>query len=72
MRAGLLKLRIDGVGIKGGCPPSDRAEGFLPLREQRTAARSCDCLVFRRVIDPHPVQNRAELSEPRLVSIGAG
>jgi hypothetical protein len=72
MRAWLLKLRLHGVRITGDRPPADWVEGFLSFREQRTAARSFDCLVFRRVIDPHPVPNWAELYEPRLLSIGAG
>jgi hypothetical protein len=72
MRAWLLKLRLDGVRIKGDRSPGDWVEGFLSFHEQRTNARSFDCLVFRRVTDPHPAPNWAELFEPRLVSVGAG
>lgn len=72
MRAWLLELRRGGVRVHGTRRPDDWVEGFVSFTSRVTRSRSFDCLVFRRVTDPHPVPNWRELYEPRIMSIGGG
>lgn len=72
MRAWLLELRRRGARVRGDRSPEEWVEGFVSFHSRRTRARSFDCLVFRRVIDSHPMHNWRELFEPRLMSIGGG
>jgi hypothetical protein len=72
MRAWLLPLRHQGVRLEQERPPSDWVEGFVSFETRTVRGRSFDCLVFRRVVDSHPMPNWRELFEPRIVSVGAG
>ena len=72
MRAWLLRLRCEGVRLGEERPPADWTEGFVSFVSRPSRARTFDCLVFRRVIDSHPMPNWCELFEPRIVSVGAG
>lgn len=65
-------MRSRGTRIKVPRAADDWVEGFVSFAGRRTAARSFDCVVFRRIIDAHPVPNWRELFEPRLTSIGDG
>jgi hypothetical protein len=72
VRAWLLELRRSGVRVRGVRRPDEWVEGFVSFRAHPTRCRSFDCMVFRRVMDPHPMPNWRELYEPRIMSIGGG
>ena len=72
MRAWLLRLRREGVRLGEDRPPGDWTEGFVTFTSRPTKARTFDCLVFRRVGDPHPMPDWCELFEPRIVAVGGG
>jgi hypothetical protein len=72
VRAWLLELRHEGVRIQGERAAADWVEGFVSCDLRRSRTRCFDCVVFRRVLDPHPMPNWRELFEPQITSIGGG
>ena len=67
-----MQLRRDGVLFGDARPPTDWTEGFVSFTARPGKASTFDCLVFRRVVDAHPMPNWCELFEPYIVSIGGG